>query len=159
MESFRRPELAVAAAAVTFGAAALGGCAGDNIQANNRPLGACGIRDYQEQDNRFVVRDPQALVSQASGDVRALQQRALRHGGSINLPLYPETKEISANRQSLTLSFLRRQSLDYTDAVTFPIADGHPVVSIGSVACKVSGKLYSNGTSYALHRYVAETTP
>lgn len=136
---------------------AIAGCGGNTKSADKIPVGRCGSHDYSKPGGSLSPNISKTLAT-AKADVLTLQQRALRAGGSIDLPRYDGTTEIQASPDDLELSF-RRTSISYVgDHIHFPIHNGNPKVAEGAIACfNASGDLVSNGTFETLEEYVDQT--
>lgn len=143
--------------------AAIAGC-GNTKSAEDNPLGVCGSNDYSVGGTTFP--ESSKVIETAKQDVLTLHARALRVGGSIDLPRYEgrtSTTEITTSPDQLTLNFARTadkaSSTDIAiDHINFPIKNKDPQISQGAVMCYTDhGQLVTNGTFETLQQYVRQT--
>lgn len=135
---------------------AIAGCGGNSISASDREFGKCGSNPYSKAGFSPFVTKPEALTT-ATHNVRTLQLRALSNGGDIDIPDTPQSTDVEASPNSLTLNFFRGEG-DKIDQVTFPIKGNVPKVSIGAVMCFDTNTTYTvNGTFTSLEQYVEDT--
>ncbi len=159
IERLKHPKAAVA---VLLAGLAFAGC-GNTKSADTNPLGTCGGLDYSVAETPHPQETvPQALET-ARQDVLTLQARALKAGGSIDLPRYSgnvvTTTEITASQDDLTLNFARDNGWGTTvDHVKFPVKNGVPQIGEGAVMCfDDNSDLTVNGTFATLRTYVHQT--
>lgn len=155
------------AAAILLAGLAFTGC-GVTKSADKIPVGACGSHDYSKADPTSADISTSQAVSIAQQDVLTLQRRALKVGGSIDLPRYGDNqsgdgtvKEVTASQDNLRLNFDRSSFPDMprVDHVDFPVHSGTTHVSEGAVTCYDSSdqQVVTNGTFTSLQQYVHQT--
>jgi hypothetical protein len=145
------------AATILLSSLALAGC-GNTKSADTNPLGTCGSNAYSEAASPSPNLSPSQAVATAKQDVLTLQQRALRAGGTIDLPRYDHTTEIEASQDNLRLSFDRSDVFEVADHINFVIKGPTSQISEGAVMCFAGdNNLEVNGTFTTLQQYVNET--